>query len=57
MTICVFYNNIKDKDKITSLINFILLIFFQAVEYASPKRDIDAGVEKKPKRVPERKLK
>ena len=47
----------KDKDKITSLINFILLIFFRAVENASPKRDIDAGVEKKPKRVPERKLK
>ena len=46
----------KDKDKITSLINF-LLIFFQEVENASLKRDIDAGVEKKPKRVPERKLK
>ena len=47
----------KDKDKITSLLYFILLFVFQEVENASPKRDIDASVGKKPENVPERILK
>ena len=54
---CFFTITSKDKDKITSVIYFISLIFFQEVENASPKRDIDARVGKKPDRVPERKLK
>ena len=54
---CFFTITSKDKNKRTSVIYFILLIFFQEVENASPKRDIDASVGKKPERVPERKLK
>lgn len=57
LTICVFLNNILGQGQDNFSYLFYFVNFFQEVENASPERDINGGVGKKPERVPKRKFK